>query len=156
MCITLWLDQRGPFLFYPQIHGQLGTYRKLSFLKSLTGYILSLQGENETEIVVSVRSDTTPETEERYTLNLVAITTLSDVISPSGAAVFDQQGRTSSITIRASNNPYGVVQFQRSSLFARSQDGSTVHFTIIREFGTFGECGSCFLIFPFVRVHCLV
>ena len=111
-------------------------------------FLLSLQGENETEITVSVRSDPTPETEERYTLTLVAITTLSDVISPSGAAVFDQQGRTSSITIRASNNPYGVVQFQQSSLFARSQDGGTVQFTIIREFGTFGEYSSCYFNFP--------
>ena len=102
-------------------------------------FLVQFQAENSTEIIVSVRSDPTPEIEERYTLNLVAITTLSDFISPSGAAVFDQQGRTSSITIRASDNPHGVVQFQQSSLSARSQDGSVVEFTIIREFGTFGE-----------------
>ena len=88
---------------------------------------------------MTVRADATPETEERYTLNLVSISTLSDFISPSGAAVLDQQGTTSSITIRASNNPHGVIQFQQSSLSARSQDGMTVEFTIIREFGTFGE-----------------
>lgn len=98
----------------------------------------SIQGENETQFVVSVRADSTPETEERYTLNLVAIDTISDVISPSGVAVFDQQGTTSSITIRASNNPHGVVQFQQTSLSARSQEGMTIEFTIIREFGTFG------------------
>ena len=98
-----------------------------------------IQGENETEIVVSVRSDPTPEIEERYTLELVTITTISDVISPSGAADFDMQGTTSSITIRASNNPHGVIQFQQSSLTARSQEGASVQFTIIREFGTFGK-----------------
>ena len=87
---------------------------------------------------MSVRSDPTPEIEERYTLELTTITTISDVISPSGAADFNPQGTTSSITIRASNNPHGVVQFQQSSLTARSQDGMTVQFTIIREFGTFG------------------
>lgn len=100
--------------------------------------IFSIQGENETQFIVSVRADSTPETEERYTLNLVAIDTISDVISPSGVAVFDQQGTTSSITIRASNNPHGVVQFQQTSLSARSQEGMTIEFTIIREFGTFG------------------
>lgn len=88
---------------------------------------------------MSVRSDPTPEIEERYTLELVSITTISDVISASGAADFDQQGTTSSITIRASNNPHGVIQFQQSSLTARSQDGMSVQFTIIREFGTFGK-----------------
>ena len=88
---------------------------------------------------MSVRSDPTPEIEERYTLELIAITTISDVISLSGAAVFEEQGTTSSITIRASNNPHGVIQFQQSSLVARSQDGMSVQFTIIREFGTFGE-----------------
>ena len=92
-----------------------------------------------TDIVVSVRSDPTPEIEERYSLELVAIATISDVISPSGAAVLDQQGTTSSITIRASNNPHGVVQFQRSSLVVMSQEGMSVQFTVIREFGTFGE-----------------
>ena len=88
---------------------------------------------------MSVRSDPTPEIEERYTLELVTITTISDVISPSGAADFDPQGTTSSITIRASNNPHGVIQFQQSSLTSRSQDGASVQFTIIREFGTFGK-----------------
>ena len=97
------------------------------------------QGENETEIVISVRPDPTPEIEERYTLSLITVTTISDVISPPGAADFDEQATTSTITIRASNNPHGVVEFQQSSLFARSQDGMTVQFTIIREFGTFGE-----------------
>ena len=92
-----------------------------------------------TDLVVSVRSDPTPEIEERYTLELVAITTISDVISSSGAAVLDQQGTTSSITIRASNNPHGVVQFQQSSLTAMSQEGRSVEFTVIREFGSFGE-----------------
>lgn len=88
---------------------------------------------------MSVRSDPTPEIEERYTLELITVTTISDVISPSGAADFDPRGTTSSITIRASNNPHGVIQFQQSSLSARAQDGTSVQFTIIREFGTFGK-----------------
>ena len=95
--------------------------------------------------MVTVRADATPEIEERYTLNLISIATVSDVISPSGAAVLDSQGTTSSITIRASNNPHGVVQFQESSLFANSQDGMTVQFTVIREFGSFGEHHACSL-----------
>ena len=97
-----------------------------------------------------MQADTTPELEERYTLNLISITTVSDLISPSGAAVLDPQGVTSSITIRASNNPHGVVQFQESSLFANSQDGMTIQFTIVREFGSFGEHASLSLVHSLV------
>lgn len=102
-----------------------------------------MQRENTTVIEVTVRSDTTPELAERYTLTLDTVRTLSDSISSgSGAAILDPQASTATITIGASNNPHGQIDFQASSLFVTSDEGQMTQLTIIRQFGTFGECQS--------------
>lgn len=81
-----------------------------------------------------------PELAERYTLTLLEVRTISNFIaSGSGAATLDAQASTATITIRASNNPHGEVAFQGSSLFTSTQEGLTPQFTIIRQFGTFGN-----------------
>ena len=93
-----------------------------------------------TTIEVTVRPDTTPELAERYTLSLVQVRTISDSIaSGSGAASLDLQRSTATITIRASNNPHGEVDFQAGSLSVTTDEGSTPQFTIIRQFGSFGK-----------------
>ena len=86
-----------------------------------------------------MRTDATPELAERYTLTLFQVRTISDVISPgSGEATLDAQATTATITIRASNNPHGEVDFQDGSLFVTTEEGLAAQFTIIRQFGTFG------------------
>ena len=86
-----------------------------------------------------VQTDTTPELAERYTLTLRQVRTISDVISSgSGAATLDTQATMATITIRASDNPHGEVDFQNSSLFVTTEEGLAPQFTIIRQFGTFG------------------
>lgn len=95
-----------------------------------------------TLITVLVRSDATPELEERFTLTLVAIRTISAAISPgSGAATLDLQASTADITIRASNNPHGQVDFQTASLSVTVEEGQTRELIIVRQFGMFGEGG---------------
>ena len=106
-----------------------------------SAHALSAQGDNATFIDVAVRADATPELAERYTLTLLRVRTISDFISSgSGAATLEEEGRTATITIRASNNPHGEVAFQDTSLFTTNQEGSTQQLTIVRQFGTFGEC----------------
>ena len=101
---------------------------------------LSLQGDNATSIPVEVEPDVTPELEERFTLTLLEVRTISEFISAgSGAAQLDPQASTATITIRASNNPHGEVAFQSSSLFTSAQEGVAQQLTIVREFGAFGE-----------------
>lgn len=101
---------------------------------------LIAQGENSTVIVVDVRADATPELAERYTLTLTEVRTVSDrIASGSGAATLDPQASTATITIRASNTPHGEVDFQDSSLFITTDEGLAPQFTIIRQFGTFGN-----------------
>ena len=98
------------------------------------------QGENVTMIQVDVETDATPELAERYTLTLLRVRTISDAISSgSGAATLDPQATTATITIAASNNPHGEVDFQDSSLFVTAEEGSAPQFTIIRQFGSFGN-----------------
>ena len=88
-------------------------------------------------------SDTTPELVERYTLTLNAIWTHSNSISSgSGSATLDSQATTATITIRASDNPHGQMDFQASSLSITSEEGQTPQLTIIRQFGTFGKTKS--------------
>lgn len=87
-----------------------------------------------------MRSDATPELAERYALTLTQVRTISDSISPgSGSATLDAQASMATITIRASNNPHGEVDFQNSSLFITDIEGAAPEFSIIRQFGTFGE-----------------
>lgn len=103
-------------------------------------WLLILQEENATSIVVEVRTDATPELAEPYILTLTEVRTLSDVISSgSGAATLDPQASTATITIRASNNPHGEVVFDGSSLLHSTQEGQRPGFTIVRQFGTFGK-----------------
>lgn len=86
-----------------------------------------------------MRADSAPETAEPYTLNLISVRTLSPDISPSGRAELDSQGTMATITIRASDNPHGVVEFQSTSQFVTSAEASPTQLTIIREFGSIGE-----------------
>ena len=89
--------------------------------------------------MVTVRADATPELAERYTLTLIGVRTISNVISSgSGAATLDSQASQATITIRASNNPHGEVAFQDNSLMVNAQEGESPQFTIVRQFGTFG------------------
>jgi len=91
-------------------------------------------------IYLLVRSDATPELEERFTLTLVSVSTFSDNISSSaGAASLDPQASTADISISASNNPHGQVDFQTSSLSLSLGEGLSQQLTIIRQFGSFGE-----------------
>ena len=87
-----------------------------------------------------MEADATPEVEELYTLRLTAARTLSADISPSGAATLDSQATIATISIGASNNPHGVVEFQSSSLVVLGEEGMPLQLTVIRQFGAFGQC----------------
>ena len=89
--------------------------------------------------MIYVSADSTPETAETYALTLVSIETQSPDISSPGFAVLDPQASTATITIRASNSPHGVVEFQSASQSVESDESFHTELTIIRQFGTFGE-----------------
>ena len=73
-------------------------------------------------------------------MTLIATRTLSDNISPPGHATLDPQAAMATVTIRASNNPHGVLEFQPPLLPVRVGESQLVgQITVIRQFGSFGE-----------------
>ena len=92
-----------------------------------------------TEIVFAVAADGTPELAEEYYLSLTAVHTVSSDISPSGSAEIDPDASMATITLRASDNPHGVVEFQEISVLVESEESSPAVLTVIREFGSIGR-----------------
>ena len=88
--------------------------------------------------MLEVAPDATPEIEERYTLTLIDVRTTTEDIAPSGAATLDPLATMATISIRASNNPHGVVEFQSSSLFVTIEEAAFLQLTLVRQFGLFG------------------
>ncbi len=82
-------------------------------------------------------ADSQPEVEERFTLTLTSVDTLSDDVAPSGYAVLNPLATMATVTIRASNNPHGVVEFQSRSV--RLAEGGAMGVAIVRQFGAIGE-----------------
>ncbi len=82
-------------------------------------------------------ADSQPEVEERFTLTLTSIETLSDDVAPPGHAILNPLATMATVTIRASNNPHGVVEFQSRSV--RLLEGGAMGVAIVRQFGAIGE-----------------
>ena len=82
-------------------------------------------------------ADGTPELAEVYSLSLTAVRTVSDDISEMGIAEFDSLATMATLTVRASDNPHGVVEFQ--TVQAQSEESSPVTLTVVREFGMIGR-----------------
>ena len=98
------------------------------------------QGEDTTSIILDVLADSMPEISEPYTVNIMSVETLStDISSSDGVAVLDQTSITATITIRASNNPHGIIEFQASSLDIVTDESTTLELTLVRMFGTIGS-----------------
>ena len=102
-------------------------------------YFCLTQGSSSTEIVFEVAADGTPELAEEYLLSLTAVETLSEDISELGRAQLDSDATMATISLRASDNPHGVVEFQELSVEAESDESSPVVLTIVREFGSIGK-----------------
>lgn len=90
--------------------------------------------------MIDVRADAIPEVSEPYTLNITSVETLSPDISPTGHAILDPLGAMATITIQASDNPHGVVEFQAASADVSSGESTPVELTLVREFGRIGKC----------------
>lgn len=86
-----------------------------------------------------VAADGTPELEEIYSLSITAVRTVSPDISELGFAELDSQATMATITVEASDNPHGVVEFQSTSVAVESEESSPVVLTVVREFGTIGK-----------------
>ena len=70
----------------------------------------------------------------------MSVLTLSADIASTGAATIDQMSDTATVTIGASNNPHGIVELQMNSLNVTTDESTMLDLTIIREFGSIGNC----------------
>lgn len=101
------------------------------------GSVLFLQNQTSATIRLRVKTDATPETAERFTIRLYNVSTVG--VSSSGAARILTAESTAIVTIRASNEPHGKVEFDSSSLKVTTTEGNkTVSLTVVRLFGSIG------------------
>lgn len=64
-------------------------------------------------------------------------------VPPAGVALLDAQGYAAVLTVEASDEPHGVLNFALSSRFVLLQEADiTIQLFINREFGSLGLCYS--------------
>ena len=87
--------------------------------------------------MLQVSADGTPELSEVYSLSLTAVRTVSNDISQMGIAELNSLATMGTLTVQASDNPHGVVEFQETSV--SSEESSPTILTLVREFGAVGK-----------------
>ncbi|GAB0206124.1 adhesion G-protein coupled receptor V1 [Grus japonensis] len=88
-----------------------------------------------TTLYVHLLDDHIPEEKEEYQIILYNVKT--EGVSPSGAAVLDSQGYEAVLTVEASDEPHGVLNFASPSrVVLIPEENKTVPLFINREFGS--------------------
>uniref|UniRef100_A0ABM5FTD0 Adhesion G-protein coupled receptor V1 isoform X1 n=1 Tax=Pogona vitticeps TaxID=103695 RepID=A0ABM5FTD0_9SAUR len=105
--------------------------------ENISGMIFFLEGSLNATFSIHLLDDHVPEEKEEYQVILQNIRT-EGVIS-TGAAVLDSQGDEAVLTVEASDEPHGVLNFASSSRVVLVQEGNyTIQLFINREFGSLG------------------
>lgn len=91
-----------------------------------------------TSVVITtvVIDDAIPEVQEPYYLTLVAVETLTSGV---GVASLDPSGSVAVITIRASDDPHGIVEIPPVLRFFTTEESSPVIISVVRNFGSIGS-----------------
>ncbi|XP_036619299.1 adhesion G-protein coupled receptor V1 [Trichosurus vulpecula] len=116
-----------------KIIGQLLEHNFSNF----SGEILFLEGSLNQTFWVHLLDDDIPEEKEEYQVILYNIRTQG--VSSAGMAIIDSQGYEAVLTVEASDEPHGVLNFAPSSRFVLVQEANTtIQLFINREFGSLG------------------
>ena len=105
----------------------------------------SFQGETHTNILLTVRNDSTPETHEVFIVRLSNIQTFG--IASSGQASLIQGKTTATISISASDTPHGVVELEAGSRTVVRGDEKNFTLRVSRLFGNIGKSLTLGLVF---------
>lgn len=97
-----------------------------------------MQGQSQAPIILNVIADKLPELAEFFTLRIERAESVSSNI---GEAVLSL-ATTAILTVNASDNPHGVVQFQPGPTNTSSSEINPISITVIRTFGTIGKLWS--------------
>ncbi|OXB60111.1 hypothetical protein ASZ78_001978 [Callipepla squamata] len=105
--------------------------------ETYSGILFFAEGMLNTTLYVHLLDDHIPEEKEEYQIILHNIRT--EGVSPTGAAALDNQGYEAVLTVEASDEPHGVLNFASTSRVVLSpEENKTVQLFINREFGSLG------------------
>ncbi|KAF1420925.1 G-protein coupled receptor 98, partial [Spheniscus magellanicus] len=100
-----------------------------------------------TTLYVHLLDDHIPEEKEEYQIILYNIKT--EGVSSSGAAVLDSQGYEAVLTVEASDEPHGVLNFASPSrVVLMPEENKTAQLFINREFGSLGAINVTYATVP--------
>uniref|UniRef100_F7FXQ0 Adhesion G-protein coupled receptor V1 n=1 Tax=Monodelphis domestica TaxID=13616 RepID=F7FXQ0_MONDO len=104
---------------------------------NFSGEIFFLEGSLNQTFLVHLLDDDIPEEKEEYQIILYNVRTRG--VSSTGMAIIDSQGYEAVLTVEASDEPHGVLNFAPSSRFVLVQEANlTIQLFINREFGSLG------------------
>ncbi|EPQ10965.1 G-protein coupled receptor 98, partial [Myotis brandtii] len=117
----------------------IGQNLELNFA-NFTGQLFFSEGSLNKIICVHLLDDNIPEEKEVYQVILYDIRTQG--VPPAGVALLDAQGYAAVLTVEASDEPHGVLNFALSSRFVLLQEADvTIQLFINREFGSLDSEG---------------
>ncbi|PFX17387.1 G-protein coupled receptor 98 [Stylophora pistillata] len=102
----------------------------------VSGTVVFNEGEKHKTIDLTVRNDSTPETNEVFVVQLSNIQTFG--IASAGEASLITGKTTATISISASNRPHGVIELEAGSRFVSRSDERNFTLTVSRLFGDIG------------------
>ncbi|XP_073480601.1 adhesion G-protein coupled receptor V1 isoform X2 [Aquarana catesbeiana] len=103
-----------------------------------TGMIFFPEGSLNSSITLHLLDDQIPEEKEEYRLILYNV--LTEGISGPGEAVLDNQGYEAVLTVEASDEPHGLLNFAPASRLVVTQEANkTIQLFINREYGSLGD-----------------
>ncbi|XP_036063369.1 adhesion G-protein coupled receptor V1 [Onychomys torridus] len=114
---------------------------------NFTGQLFFSEGTLNKTVFVHLLDDNIPEEKEVYHVVLYDVKTQG--VLPAGAALLDSQGYAAVLTVEASDEPHGVLNFALSSRFVLLQEANvTIQLFINREFGSLGAINVTYATVP--------
>ncbi|XP_064499040.1 adhesion G-protein coupled receptor V1 isoform X4 [Pseudopipra pipra] len=115
--------------------------------ENYSGILFFPEGTLNTTLYVHLLDDYIPEEKEEYRIILYNIKT--EGVSSSGAAILDSQGYEAVLTVEASDEPHGVLNFASPSrVVLLPEENKTVQLFINREFGSLGAINVTYATVP--------
>lgn len=90
---------------------------------------------SQVDITTTVIDDNIPEVQEPFYLTLVSVEALTPGI---GQASLDSNGNVAVITIIASDDPHGIIEFSSMMAFYITDESQHVFLSVLRKFGAIG------------------
>ncbi|XP_062985697.1 adhesion G-protein coupled receptor V1 [Elgaria multicarinata webbii] len=124
----------------------VGHYLEQNFGK-ISGMLFFLEGLLNATFHVHLLDDHIPEEKEEYQVILHNVRTQG--VSSAGVAILDSQGYEAVLTVEASDEPHGVLNFASSSRVVLVQEGNkTIQLFINREYGSLGVINVTYTTVP--------